>query len=144
MKTVKDILREKGSDVATVKPDDTVFHALTVLAEKDIGAVVVVDEGGAAIGLMSERDYARKVFLKGMSSPKTLVKDIMIEKVCYIEPGRSIEECLALVTETRSRHLPVIDDGKLVGLVSIGDLVKATIAEQEFLINQLTHYIKSG
>jgi CBS domain-containing protein len=144
MKTVKDILREKGSDVATVKPDDTVYHALTILADKDIGALVVVDDQGKAIGLMSERDYARKVFLKGMSSPKTLVRNIMADKVCYTEPGCSVEECLALVTETRSRHLPVIEDDKLVGLVSIGDLVKATIAEKEFLINQLTHYIKSG
>lgn len=144
MKTVKEILKVKGSAVATVKPDDTVYHALTRLAEEDIGALVVVDDLGDPIGLMTERDYARKVFLKGMSSPKTLVKDIMADKVCYTDPHRSVEECLALMTETRSRHLPVMEDGKLVGLISIGDLVKATIEEKEFLINQLTHYIKSS
>ncbi len=144
MKTVKDILQVKGSDVATVGPDDSVYHALTLLAEKDIGALVVVNESGDPVGLMTERDYARKVFLKGMSSPKTRVREIMADKVCYTDPQRSVEECLALVTETRCRHLPVIEENKLVGLVSIGDLVKATIEEKEFLINQLTHYIKSG
>ncbi len=132
MKTVKDILQVKGSDVATVGPDDSVYHALTLLAEKDIGALVVVNESGDPVGLMTERDYARKVFLKGMSSPKTRVREIMADKVCYTDPQRSVEECLALVTETRCRHLPVIEENKLVGLVSIGDLVKATIEEKEF------------
>ena len=143
MKTVKDILREKGSDVVTVKQDETVYTALTRLAEANIGALIVVDEGEQVVGIVSERDYARKVYLKGMSSPKTLVGEIMTDKVCYAEPERSVEECLALITETRCRHLPVLENSQLVGVISIGDLVKASIEEKEFLISQLTHYIKS-
>lgn len=144
MKTVKDILKEKGSDVFTVNLNETVFAALTKFAEVNIGALVVVDEQKNVVGIVSERDYARKVFLRGLSSHDALVKEIMTEKVCYAEPSRSVEECLTLITEKRCRHLPVMDNGQLAGLVSIGDLVKVIIEEKELLIHQLTHYIKSG
>ncbi|MCW8860162.1 MAG: CBS domain-containing protein [Deltaproteobacteria bacterium] len=144
MKTVKDILHEKGTEVYTVNLNDSVFFALSRFAEVNVGALVVVDDNMDVVGIVSERDYARKVFLKGISSHDALVKDIMTDKVCYAHPSRSVEECLALITEKRCRHLPVMENGKLGGLVSIGDLVKATIDEKEFLISQLTQYIKSG
>jgi CBS domain-containing protein len=144
MKTVRDILQVKGDKVVTICEDLTVLAALVKMAEADIGALVVVDDAGAAIGILSERDYARKVILKGASSPQTLVKTIMSERVVYVRPQQTVEECMALVTEKRCRHLPVMEDGKLLGLVSIGDLVKASISEKEFLINQLTNYIQSS
>ncbi|MBE0585771.1 MAG: CBS domain-containing protein [Desulfofustis sp.] len=144
MKTVKDILNEKGAAVITINQKQTVYEALTQFASAGIGALVVVDDQGTVVGMLSERDYARKVILKGMSSLNTSVKEIMTELVCYVHPEQSVDECMALVTEKRFRHLPVMDNGELLGLVSIGDLVKASISEKEFLINQLTHYIKSG
>lgn len=144
MKTVKDVLLGKGHEVLRIDPEQTVYAALAKMAEADVGALVVVDEKGAVVGLMSERDYARKVILKGASSLETKVKSIMEEKVCYVRPEQSIEECMALVTEKRSRYLPVMASGDLVGLVSIGDLVKASISEKEFLINQLSNYIQSS
>ncbi|HEY5673849.1 MAG TPA: CBS domain-containing protein [Malonomonas sp.] len=143
MKTVKDILAVKGHEVLQIDQEQTVYVALAKMAEADVGALVVVDGQGTVVGLMSERDYARKVILKGASSLDTKVKSIMESKVCYVLPGQSVEECMALVTQKRSRHLPVIENGKLLGLVSIGDLVRASISEKEFLINQLTNYIQS-
>ncbi|WP_029914657.1 CBS domain-containing protein [Pelobacter seleniigenes] len=144
MKIVKDILQEKGTEVHTVEQHESVYTALKKLAEKNIGALVVTDEHGTVVGLMSERDYARKIILKGMSSLDTPVNAIMEKTMYFIQPENTVEECMALVTEIRHRHLPVLKDGELLGLVSIGDLVKATIEEKEFLINQLTNYIKSG
>jgi CBS domain-containing protein len=144
MKTVKDILRIKGRDVLTIGQEQTVYAALAKMAEADVGALVVVDGQDDVIGLLSERDYARKVILKGASSLEIKVKSIMEDKVCYVHPGQSVEECMALVTEKRCPHLPVMENGELVGLVSIGDLVKASISEKEFLINQLTNYIHSS
>ena len=144
MKTVKEILQEKGADVYTINQEETVYAALTKLAEANIGALVVTDEMEAVVGIISERDYARKVILKGISSLDTKVRSIMSERVCYAHPNRTVAECMALVTENRCHHLPVLENGELRGLVSIGDLVKATIEEKEFLINQLTDYIKSG
>ena len=144
MKIVKDILQEKGTEVHTVEQHESVYTALKKLAEKNIGALVVTDEHGTVVGLMSERDYARKIILKGMSSLDTPVNAIMEKTLYFIQPENTVEECMALVTEIRHRHLPVLKDGELLGLVSIGDLVKATIEEKEFLINQLTNYIKSG
>ena len=144
MKIVKDILQEKGTEVHTIEEHESVYTALSKLAEKNIGALVVTDEHGTVVGLMSERDYARKIILKGMSSLDTPVKAIMEKTMYFIQPENTVEECMALVTEIRHRHLPVLKDGELLGLVSIGDLVKATIEEKEFLINQLTNYIKSG
>lgn len=140
MKTVRDILKVKGTDVWRVEPDATVFAALQRMAEKEVGALVVM-EGDQVVGLISERDYARKVFLHGRASPTTLVKEIMTSPVVYTHYEQSIEECMALVTEKRIRHLPVMAEGKLVGVVSIGDLVKSIISDQQFMIEQLVRYI---
>ncbi len=144
MKTVKDILRVKGHEVLTIGQEETVYAALAKMAEADVGALVVIDDQDDVIGLLSERDYARKVILKGASSLDTKVKAIMEDKVCYVHPGQSVEECMALITENRSPHLPVMENDELIGLVSIGDLVKASISEKEFLINQLRNYIQSS
>jgi CBS domain-containing protein len=140
VKTVRDILKVKGSDVWCVEPDATVFDALQRMAEKEVGALVVT-QGAQVVGLISERDYARKVILHGRASPTTLVREIMTSHVVYTHLDQSIEECMALVTEKRIRHLPVITEGKLVGIISIGDLVKSIIADQQFMIEQLVRYI---
>jgi CBS domain-containing protein len=140
MKTVRDILKVKGTEVWRVEPDATVFDALQRMAEKEIGALVVM-EGDKVVGLISERDYARKVFLHGRASPTTLVKEIMTSPVVYTRYEQSIEECMALVTEKRIRHLPVMAEGKLAGVISIGDLVKSIISDQQFIIEQLVRYI---
>jgi len=141
MKVVRDILKVKGSDVWCVAPDATVFDALQRMAEKEVGALVVT-EADKVVGLISERDYARKVILHGRASPTTLVKEIMTSSVVYIRLDQPIDECMALMTAKRVRHLPVIEDEKLVGLISIGDLVKSIIADQQFIIEQLERYIK--
>jgi CBS domain-containing protein len=140
MKTVRDILKVKGSDVWSVEPNATVFDALQRMAEKEVGALVVM-EGTQVVGLISERDYARKIILHGRASPTTLVKEIMTSQVVYTHLEQSVEECMALVTEKRIRHLPVMTEGKLVGVVSIGDLVKSIISDQQFIIEQLVRYI---
>ncbi len=140
MQTIRDILKVKGTDVWCIEPDATVFDALQRMAEKEVGALVVT-EGAQVVGLISEREYARKVVLEGRTSPTTLVKEIMITPVMYIHLDQAIEECMALMTEKRTRHLPVIEDGKLVGLISIGDIVKSIIADQRFLIEQLVRYV---
>jgi CBS domain-containing protein len=143
MKTVKQILKEKGSEVWTIGPDQTVLEALRLMAEKEVGALVVINSGGV-VGIISERDYARKVILRGVYSKDTPVRDIMSGKVFFVRPDQTAEECLALMTEMRCRHLPVMEDNELKGLVSIGDAVKAVISEKEFLIGQLENYIKGG
>jgi CBS domain-containing protein len=140
MKTVRDILAAKGHKVWCVEPGATVFDALRLMAEKEIGALVVM-EGDRVVGVLSERDYARKIVLLGRASPTTAVKEIMTSPVVYTHSDQAIEECMALVTEKRVRHLPVMDKGKLVGLISIGDLVKSIIADQKFIIEQLVRYI---
>ena len=140
MTTAHDILRYKGRRVHSVRPDDTVLAALGVMAEHDIGAVLVLD-GDELVGILTERDYARKVVLVGRASKDSPVSAIMTTKVVCVPPNRSIEDCMALMTERRVRHLPVVESGQVIGLVSIGDLVKATIDEQEFTINQLKNYI---
>ncbi len=140
MKSVRDILKVKGTDVWCVEPDATVFDALRRMAEKEVGALVVT-EGAQVVGLITEREYARKVVLQGRTSPTTLVKEIMISPVVYIHLDQAIEECMSLMTEKRTRHLPVIEDGKLVGLISIGDIVKSIIADQQFLIEKLVRYV---
>jgi CBS domain-containing protein len=140
MMTVRDILKVKGTDVWCVEPDATVFDALQRMAEKEVGALVVT-EGAQVVGLITEREYARKVVLQGRTSPTTLVKEIMISPVVYIHLDQAIEECMALMTEKRTRHLPVIENGKLVGLISIGDIVKSIISDQQFIIEQLVRYI---
>ena len=140
MTIVRHILDKKGQLVWTIRPDDTVFAAIEEMARKDVGALVVV-ENGDPIGIFTERHYARDVFLKGRSSPTTVVKDVMRTGFLYVTPERTVEECMALMTAERVRHLPVMDDGNLVGLISIGDLVKSIIEDREFVIDQLTNYI---
>jgi CBS domain-containing protein len=141
MKKVAQILRSKSDQaVHTVAPTASVFDALKLMAEKNIGALLIV-EGETIVGMLSERDYARKVILMGRSSKDTPIRDIMTSPVLYVSPQQSTEECMALMTESRLRHLPVLDDGKLVGLISIGDLVKDIISEQSFVIEQLQFYI---
>ena len=142
MKTVTEILSKKGNQIWTINQESTVYKALIIMADKSIGALLVVDNSGNPVGVMSERDYARKVILVGKSSKETMVREIMSSKVIYITPDRSPEECLALMTNKRIRHLPVLDNGKLVGFISIGDVVKAVLDEKEFTIDQLVHYIK--
>ncbi|MEE9551226.1 MAG: CBS domain-containing protein [Candidatus Binatia bacterium] len=140
MKTVIELLKAKGHQYWSVTPDTAVFDALKLMAEKNIGALLVL-EGDVLVGFLSERDYARKVILKGKSSKDTPVKEIMSEKVMYVEPEQTVEECMALMTDKRVRHLPVFEGDKLIGIISIGDVVKAIISEQEFIIEQLEHYI---
>jgi CBS domain-containing protein len=140
MTIVRHILDKKGQLVWTIRPDDTVFAAIEEMARKDVGALVVV-ENGEPIGIFTERHYARDVFLKGRSSPTTVVKDVMRTGFLYVTPERTVEECMAIMTAERVRHLPVMDDGSLVGLISIGDLVKSIIEDREFVIDQLTNYI---
>ncbi len=140
MKTVKQILDEKGHAAWYVAPDSFVYDALELMADKKIGALLVV-EGGRLVGVISERDYARKVILKGKSSLDTPVKEIMTHDVVWVRPEQSVEECMSLVTEKRVRHLPVLVDDQVVGVISIGDLVKAVIDEKDFTIKQLESYI---
>ena len=142
MKTVRDILKVKGHDVWCVEVGSTVFEDLGRMAEKEVGALVVMD-GARLAGIISERDYARKVILLGRTSPNTLVEEIMTSHVAYTHLDQSIEECMAIMTDKRIRHLPVFDEGKLVGIISIGDLVKSIIADQQFIIEQLERYITS-
>lgn len=137
---VSQILQSKGNKVWSVAPDDTVYSALALMAEKDIGAVLVVEADEVA-GIFSERDYARKVILKGKSSKEMAVSEIMTADVICVRPDQSVEKCMALMTEKRIRHLPVLDEGKLVGVVSIGDVVKAIISQQRVIINHLEDYI---
>ena len=140
MKKVRDILEIKGREVWSIGPSESVFDALKLMAEKGIGALVVLEAGKVA-GIISERDYARKVILQGRSSPTTLVSEIMTARVAYAQLQQNIDECMAIMTERRIRHLPVMEDGLLIGVISIGDLVKSIIAEQRFIIEQLERYI---
>jgi CBS domain-containing protein len=140
MTTAHDILRFKGRTVHAVRPDDTVLAALGVMAEHDIGAVLVLD-GDEIAGILTERDYARKVALVGRASKDSPVRAIMTVDVVCVPPSHTVEACMGVMTERRVRHLPVVEGNRVVGLVSIGDLVKATIDEQEFTINQLKNYI---
>ena len=140
MTTIKQILDMKGYAVWSIHPQESVFAAIQQMAEKEVGALVVL-EGDAVVGIISERDYARKVALKGRTSRETAVRDIMTADVIHVRLDQSIEECMTIVTEKHIRHLPVLDSGQLVGIISIGDLVKTIIAEQQFIIEQLEHYI---
>ena len=142
MTTIKQILDTKGYAVWSIHPQESVFAAIQQMAEKEVGALVVL-EGDAVVGIISERDYARKVTLKGRSDRETAVRDIMTPDVICTHLDQSIEECMTIVTERRIRHLPVLDSGRLIGIISIGDLVKTIIAEQQFIIEQLEHYISS-
>lgn len=141
MKTVKEIIDKKGKEIWSVTPDTTVFDALKLMADKKIGAVLVIKDG-KVIGIMSERDYARKVVLQGKSSVQLTVSEIMSDKVMFVDISQNVEECMALMINKRIRHLPVFDGENLVGFMSIGDVVKAIIDEKEFFIDQLVNYIK--
>lgn len=141
MTTAAHILKSKpDGTVHTIAPDATVFEAVRLMAAKGIGALLVMD-GDKIVGIITERDYARKIVLMGRASKDTPVRDVMTTAVMYVRPSHTSEECMALMTGNRLRHLPVLDDGKLVGIISIGDLVKDIISEQRFLIEQLEHYI---
>lgn len=141
MKTVAEILKSKASPVIySVGPDSSVLDAIKMMAQHSIGALVVLDEG-KVVGIVTERDYSRKVILKNRAAVTTPVRDIMTSAVIYVTPDQNSQECMALMTERRLRHLPVMDGTRLIGLVSIGDLVKGIIDEQEFIISQLEHYI---
>ena len=142
MKTIRQILAGK-KDVYSVSPGATVYEALTTMAAKNVGALLVVEDG-RLVGIFSERDYARKVVLLGKSSHDTVVSEIMTAKVVTIDPGRTAGECMALMTEKRFRHVPVMEDGGIVGVISIGDVVRAVVEEQAFTIRQLESYISSG
>jgi CBS domain-containing protein len=137
---VKDILNVKGRDVWVIEPNASVYDAMRLMADKGVGALLVM-EGDKLAGLVSERDYARKVILQGRSSRTTQVSEIMTARVAYAELDQDIEECMAIMTEERVRHLPVIDAGRVIGVISIGDLVKSIITEQKFIIEQLVRYI---
>jgi CBS domain-containing protein len=140
MKTLKQLLEAKGREVYTIEPGARVFDALKLMADKGVGALIVT-EGGRIAGVISERDYARKVILLGKSSHELQVREIMTGKVITVDPGQSVEECMALMTEKRIRHLPVTEGERLVGVLSIGDLVKEVIAAQRQTIEQLESYI---
>lgn len=141
MKTARDLLREKGTEVYRISPDATVYDALQQMAEKDVGALIVF-EGDQMVGLISERDYARKIVLKNKFSRETAVAEIMTRDVVTVSPGKNLEECMELITHHRVRHLPVVEDDRVLGIISIGDIVKGIIGHKEFIIEQLEHYIK--
>jgi CBS domain-containing protein len=141
MTTIAQLLREKGQAVFSIGPDETVYNALQKMAEANVGCLVVLADG-KLVGIVSERDYARNVVLKGRASPTTHVREIMNTAVLYAKPDQTVEECMAVMTDRRVRHLPVVDQGQLIGVISIGDLVKSIISDQKFIIDQLEHFIQ--
>jgi len=143
MRTVRQLLEAKGRDIWTISPDNSVYEALKLMADKNIGALVVM-AGNRMVGIFSERDYARKVVLQGKFSRDIAVGAIMTSEVYSVTPERSIKECMAVMTQRRFRHLPVIEGDKLVGVISIGDVVKALLSEQDFMIAQLENFIGGG
>lgn len=143
MTTVGQLLAEKGHDIVSVAPDLMVYDAIKLMAEKNIGALPVV-ANDRLVGVFSERNYARNVFLKGKASPTTPISEVMSERPVCVFPDQTVEECMALMTDKLIRHLPVLEGNQLVGIISIGDLVKSIIREQKFMIDQLGHYIQGG
>ena len=139
--TVKHLLEHKGRRLWTIDPDATVLAAVAKMAEKDIGSLVVM-EGEELLGIITERHYSRSVVLKGKTSPTTLVREIMERNVIHVRPEQSVEHCMALMTNKHVRHLPVLEGKKVIGIISIGDLLKSIISKQEFVIDQLEHYIQ--
>ena len=140
MMSIRTLLGLKGHDLWSIGPDAAVFDAIELMADKEIGALLVMEDD-KSVGVISERDYARKIILEGKSSKGTPVRDIMSVRVVYAHPSQTIEECMAVMTHKRIRHLPVLDDDHLIGMISINDLVRALIADQKFRIDQLEHYI---
>jgi CBS domain-containing protein len=141
MKTARDLLREKGTQVYATSPDATVYDALQQMADKNIGALIVF-EGDRMVGLISERDYARKIVLKNKFSRETAVSEIMSRDVVTVAPDKNLEECMEVISEHRVRHLPVVEEDRVLGIISIGDVVKGIIDHKEFIIEQLEYYIK--
>ena len=141
MDTVKEMLAAKGGQVYSVRPNASVFEALEVMGDKGVGAVLVVDESEKLVGIFSERDYARKLELRGKNARSTLVRDVMTSEMLGVEPSTTVRECMSLMTARRIRHLPVLEKGKLAGMISIGDVVKAIITEQELMISQQAYMI---
>jgi len=140
VKTVREMLLKKGNKIHLISPNQKIFEALQLMADKDVGALLVLD-GESLVGIISERDYARKVALEGKSSKESLVSEIMSSKIIYVKVDRTTEECMALMINKKVRHLPVYEESKLVGVISIGDVVNAIIDEKEFEIDQLVRYI---
>jgi CBS domain-containing protein len=143
MRSISHVLDTKGRDAWHIAPDDSVYNAIKMMADKEVGALLVM-EGEKLIGIISERDYARKMILTGRSSPQTPVSQIMTKSVFYVRSDQTVEECMTLMTEKRLRHLPVVDEGRVTGVLSMGDLVKSIITEQKIKIEQLEQYITSG
>ncbi|MHB8110547.1 MAG: CBS domain-containing protein [Syntrophorhabdaceae bacterium] len=143
MHTAKEMLKNKNKEVYSVAPENTVFDALKMMGEREIGALMVLDEKGKVHGIISERDYARKVILKGKTSRDTKVSEIMtpLDKMWTVKPDTTVEDCMVLITAKRIRHVPVFDADKFVGLISIGDVVKSIISEKDMLIEHLSNYI---
>jgi len=143
MTTIRQVLEKKGREVTTIAPDETVFRAIEIMAERDIGALVVT-ENDAPVGLLTERDYARQVILKGRTSRDTPIRDVMVENFQAVTPNDTVEACMQLMTDKHIRHLPVLENGKLAGMVSIGDLVKSVIDQQKSTIEQLVGYVSGN
>lgn len=141
MKTVKQMLEEKGHDVASIAPDQSAFEAMQLMSAKNVGALLVLDAKNKLVGILSERDYARKTYMQKRSVREIAVREIMTQKVAYVRPDQTSEDCMALITEKRVRHLPVLERDEVIGMLSIGDLVKNTISEKDFIISQLENYI---
>lgn len=140
MKTVKQLLREKGHDVSSIGPDETVYDAMQLMAANNIGALLVINNG-KLVGILTERDFSRKSYMLNKPVKDTLVKEMMTRQVAYVDPDYTSQDCMALVTEMRVRHLPVLENDQVIGIISIGDLVKDAISEHEFIIHQLERYI---
>jgi CBS domain-containing protein len=143
MNTIGQLLESKGKDIWSIVPNATVFEALRIMAKKDVGVLLVIDKG-KLVGIFSERDYARKVILKGKSSKETAVGELMTKDVYYIDPKNTLHECLAVMTAKHIRHMPVLEKDQLVGIVTLGDVVKQIIADQEFTIRELEKYISGS
>jgi signal-transduction protein with cAMP-binding, CBS, and nucleotidyltransferase domain len=144
MNTVRKVLQAKPGFVWTIRPDATAYEALRVMADKDVGALLVQNSDGKLVGVFSERDYARKVILKGRSSKETLVSELMTDLVYYVSPDHTVNDCMAIMTAKHIRHIPVIDEGSLVGIITIGDVVNSMISEQNITIRDLENYITGG
>lgn len=144
MKTVKQLLESKGNEVATISPDMSVFESMQLMAARNIGALLVINAGGKLVGIVTERDYARKMYTQNKLAKDVPVTEIMTRQVVFVRPDQTNEECMALITEKRVRHLPVLENDRVIGIISIGDLVKDTIFEQQFIIHQLENYIHHG
>ncbi len=144
MSTVDKLLRVKGNTAWTIAPESTVYEALEVMFEKEIGSLLVVDDDGKLIGIFTERDYARKLILQGRFSKDTAVKDLMTHDVLYVGPKNTVVDCMRIMTNKRVRHIPVLKEGQILGIVTIGDVVKQIMSEQESTIHQLENYISGG